>query len=310
MNIKHTPVLLEEALQGLSLAPGANVIDGTLGAGGHAQAILKLIAPTGKLMAFDRDPEAINFSCERLKEFLPRLILINDSFSKIDNYVDRDNFNNVAGVLLDLGFSSTQLADRNRGFSFQTSGPLDLRYNPNIGLSAAELLNTASQKELEQIFQDGEEMSWRRLARAIVEERRQHLFYTTDDLLKTVEAVKGHGYRSLHPATLVWQALRLAVNEELSELTSGLEAAVKVLEHNGRLVVISFHSGEDRIVKNFFRKESRDCLCPPNLPACRCDHHRSLELITKKVIKPSAQEIALNPRARSAKLRIAAKIIN
>ena len=259
-------------------------------------------------MGFDRDPEAINQVKQQLKSFLPRLTLINDSYSQLEIYVKRNEFNHVAGVLLDLGFSSTQLADRTRGFSFQTSGLLDLRYNSSQGQSAAELLNTASAARLEQVFRSGEEPSYRRLTAAIVAERRQRPFRTTDDLLRLVESVKGHGRRSLHPATLVWQALRLEVNDELNELRAGLLAAQRVLAPGGRLAVISFHSGEDRIVKNFFHQESRDCLCPPSWPDCRCGHKRQLKLLTKKVVTPTLKEISLNPPARSAKLRLAEQL--
>src|SRR3990167_5443431 len=308
MNIEHTPVLLEEAVRGLNLRPGANIIDGTLGSGGHARAILAATAPDGKLMGFDRDPEAINQAQQQLKSLAPRLTLINDAYGQLEIYVKRNEFNHVAGVLLDLGFSSTQLADRTRGFSFQTSGLLDLRYNSSQGQSAAELLNTASAARLEQVFRSGEEPSYRRLTAAIVAERRQRPFRTTDDLLRLVESVKGHGRRSLHPATLVWQALRLEVNDELNELRAGLLAAQRVLAPGGRLAVISFHSGEDRIVKNFFHQESRDCLCPPSWPDCRCGHKRQLKLLTKKVVTPTLKEISLNPRARSAKLRLAEQL--
>lgn len=310
MKSQHTPVLLEEVIKALALQPGDEVIDGTLGAGGHTQAILAAVAPAGRVLAFDQDPQAIAEAQKKLVNFLPKLTLINDSFSNLNKYVDSNNFNNVAGVLLDLGFSSTQLADRDRGFSFQTSGLLDLRYNRSIGQSAAELLNNSSQAVLEKIFRDGGETAWRRLAKVIVEVRRLQPFKTTDDLLAVVEAVKGFGHRSLHPATLVWQSLRIVVNDELNVLKQGLAAAVAALKIGGRLAVISFHSGEDRIVKNFMRQESKDCLCPPAWPVCRCHHHRSLQLVNKKVIEPTEAEINRNPRARSAKLRIAVKISN
>jgi len=308
MIIQHTPVLLDEAIQGLNLSAGQQVIDGTAGGGGHAEAILKAIGPQGKLMAFDRDPQAIQVLTKKLKDYSQQLILINDSYSQLEIYVKRYKFNRLAGLLLDLGFSSTQLADRTRGFSFQISGTLDLRYNPRTGLSAAELLNTVSPAELERIFKASDVPQFRRLTKAIVQERRRQPFRTTDDLLKVVQAVKGYGHRSLHPATLVWQALRLEVNHELEELAAGLTAASQALARHGRLVVISFHSGEDRLVKNFFRTESRACLCPPYLPSCRCQHKPSLKIITKKALTPSAAELAKNPRAASAKLRIAEKI--
>lgn len=309
MEPPHVPVLLSEVISGLNLSPGQHAIDGTVGGGGHTLAILQATGPGGKLLAFDRDPAALEGARQQLKDYLPRLTFINDSYSKLSLYVERYGFPDVAGVLLDLGFSSAQLADKSRGFSFQISGLLDLRYQPAEGSSAAELLNTAPRATLEQIFREGGEPAWRRLAEAIVEERRAHPFATTTSLLDLVMKVKGRGHRSLHPATLVWQALRLAVNQELSELEEGLAAAVRVLSPGGRLVVISFHSGEDRVVKNFFRREARDCLCPPNVPICRCGHQRTLKLITRKPLVPNPVELARNPRARSAKLRIAERLI-
>ena len=308
MTIKHTPVLLEEFKQGLKLSHNANFIDGTFGGGGHATEILRATAPRGKLLAFDRDPQVISQATKQFKSLLSRLTLINDSYSNLETYVERYKFNCLAGVLLDLGFSSTQLADPARGFSFKNSGPLDLRYNIQAGISAAELLNTARADELERIFLEGDEPASGNLTKAIIKERRQHPFTTTEDLLRVVAAVKGHGGRSLHPATLVWQALRIAVNNELAELRVGLVAAVKILTPGGRLAVISFHSGEDRIVKSFFQQESRDCVCPPAWPVCRCQHHRTLKIITKKPIVASRDEIRQNGRAKSAKLRIAEKL--
>lgn len=308
MSLIHTPVLLEAAVEGLNLSPGDKVIDGTFGAGGHAKEIIKRIGEHGRLLAFDKDPAAIKEENKSFKRFNKIVTFINDSYSKLESYAEHNKFYNVAGVLLDLGFSSTQLADYTRGFSFQVSGPLDLRYNPNVGISAAEILNTYSATQLEQIFKNGEEPTYRRLTKEIIEVRRQQPFETTDDLLSVVKRIKGSGGRSLHPATLVWQALRLAVNHELEELEQGLTAAVKILDKGGRLVVISFHSGEDRIVKNFIRQESRECICPPELPDCRCGHIRTLKIITKKSIKPTVKEIKANPRARSARLRIAQKI--
>lgn len=304
----HTPVLLEDAIAGLNLSVGDQVIDGTFGAGGHTSALIKQVGKQGRVMAFDKDPAAIKEGQKNFKELHKNVILINDSFSQLESYAERNEFNNVAGVLLDLGFSSTQLADRSRGFSFQISGPLDLRYNPTVGTSAAELLNTYQAKDLEQVFKDGGEPTYRRLTKEIIEARRQQPLLTTDDLLRVVESSKGSGGRSLHPATLVWQSLRMAVNHELEELAQGLQAAVKLLAKNGRLAVISFHSGEDKVVKNFMRQESRDCICPPAWPTCRCGHSRTLKIITKKAIKPSAGEVEKNPRARSARLRIAQRV--
>ncbi len=304
----HTPVLLEEAVESLKLSSNDNAVDGTFGGGGHSQAILEAIAPRGKLLALDKDPAACRQGQRLVKKYKGRLILINDSFSQIEKYVKLYKLRNVAGVILDLGFSSIQLADYTRGFSFQINGPLDLRYNRFQGISAAELLNTASENELAKIWRDGQEPYWRQLAQAVVKKRKKQPFSTTADLLQVVSEVKGKGQRSLPAATLVWQALRLKVNDELKELSAGLKGAVGILARQGRLVVISFHSGEDRLVKNFLKRESSNCLCPPSWPICRCDHRASLKIISHKPILPTSAEISRNPRARSARLRIAEKI--
>ncbi|MBI5465727.1 MAG: 16S rRNA (cytosine(1402)-N(4))-methyltransferase RsmH [Candidatus Kerfeldbacteria bacterium] len=309
MAYHHTPVLLQEVIRGLNPQPGQHFVDGTVGGGGHAWALLEATAPDGRLVAFDRDAAALASAQRKLEPFSHRLTFIHDSYSQLATYVRRANLPRLDGVLLDLGLSSAQLADSTRGFSFQSAGALDLRFDTSQGVSAAELLNTASSEELEQIWRNlGQEPQARALARAIVARRRQRPLATTGDLLEVVTMVKGSGQRRHHPATLVWQALRLAVNHELTELASGLKAAVEVLGEGGRLAVISFHSGEDRLVKDFFRRESRTCLCPPELPVCRCHHQPTLKVLTTKPIIPNSAEILRNPRARSAKLRLAQKI--
>lgn len=310
MSYQHIPVLLEETVGALGLGKGANVVDGTLGGGGHAEAILEVTSPNGRLIGFDRDPAAIIAAQHRLARFKHRVTYVNDSFSQISAHVKRLGiFTGVDAVLLDLGFSSAQLEDPARGFSFQSQGALDLRYDSSGGVSAAELLQTSSQAELERIFvQYGEEPRARALAKAIVETRRLHPFHTTADLMSVVERVKGRGRRSLHPATLVWQALRIAVNNEFEELSSGLASAWQVLVPNGRLAVISFHSGEDRIVKQWFREKSKACHCPPSSPVCRCGGKPEARIVTRRPIVPSLREAARNPRARSAKLRVIEKM--
>ncbi len=310
MGYQHIPVLLEETVGALGLRKGACVVDGTLGGGGHAEAILEATSPNGKLIGFDRDPAAIAAARRRLTRFKHRVTYVNDSFSQLAIHVKRLGIlARVDAVLLDLGFSSAQLEDPARGFSFQSEGALDLRYDPREGVSAAELLQTASQETLERIFRVyGEEPRARALARTIVETRRLHPFRTTADLTSVVERVKGRGRRSLHPATLVWQALRIAVNNEFEALSAGLAAAWQALAPRGRLAVISFHSGEDRIVKQWFREKSRACHCPPASPVCRCGGKPEAKIETRKPIVPSSDEIARNPRARSAKLRVIEKL--
>ncbi len=305
----HTPVLLQEVISGLNPQPGQNFIDGTVGGGGHALAILQATAPNGRLLAFDRDQGALSAARENLAQFGNRVIFIHDSYSNLANYVECNKFFPVSGILFDLGLSSAQLDDGNRGFSFKNIGPLDLRFNINTGSSAAELLNDESESELTRIFKEyGEEPQAGKLARTIVAERRLHPFQTTTDLLAVVEKVKGSGRRSINPATLVWQALRIAVNSELQELAEGLKSAVQVLQAGGRFAVISFHSGEDRIVKDFFRRESKNCLCPSLAPVCRCYHQAALKLITRKPVVATTSELNKNSRARSAKLRLVQKI--
>jgi len=309
MAYQHTPVLLQEVISGLNPQPGQNFIDGTVGGGGHSQALLVATAPNGHIWAFDRDTAALDSTRQRLQSFDHRLTLIHDSYSQLANYVRSADINHVAGVLLDLGLSSAQLADTTRGFSFQTDGALDLRFDTSQGLTAAEILNTYSAEELESLFREyGQEPQARALAQAIVTSRQATPFTKTHDLLEIVAQVKGWGQRRHHPATLVWQALRLAVNHELEELLKGLEAALEVLTPGGRLAVISFHSGEDRLVKDFFRQASRQCICPPEIPVCRCNHKASLKILNNKPIVAQAEELKSNPRARSARLRIIQKI--
>jgi 16S rRNA (cytosine1402-N4)-methyltransferase len=309
MGYRHVPVLVEETVRALNLSSNKFVIDGTVGGGGHATAILEQTAPQGKLLAFDRDVAAIEAAREHLEKFNTRVQFIHDSFSQLAVYVKRLGIAHVDGVLLDLGFSSAQLEDSTRGFSYQLQGELDLRFDISTGKTAAELLQTLSAGELEDMLRTyGEEPRARALARAIVETRRSHPFQTTGDLLAVVLKVKGRGRRSLHPATLVWQALRIAVNSELNELSDGLEAALDVLSPGGRLAVISFHSGEDRLVKQWIRRSVRACHCPSEAPVCSCDGTPRARLVYKKPVVASRREAVSNPRARSAKLRVIEKI--
>ncbi len=310
MRYQHEPVLLEEVVGGLNPQPGQHFADGTVGGGGHARAILERTSPDGRLLAFDLDQAALLAAQQNLKTFGERVTFVHAAYRTLAKQVERLQFPKPSGVLLDLGLSSAQLSDESRGFSYSADSPLDLRFDTSGGRTAADILQHEPAETLARIFRDyGDEPRARALARAIVEARRTHPVCTTGDLLAIVTRVThGGGRRSFHPATLVWQALRLAVNHELEELPLGLRAALSVLGSGGKLAVISFHSGEDRLVKEFFRTESRDCICSPEVPKCVCGHKAQLTVLTRKPITASAAELKRNSRARSAKLRLAQKI--
>lgn len=293
-------------LAGLHPQPGQWFIDATLGAGGHTQAILEATAPDGRVLALDADPQARIIARPRLAPYGDRVQYVHANFTELAVIARRLGFVPVHGVLFDLGLSSAQLDEPGRGFSFQNSDHLDMRYDPRILTTAEHLVNNLSQAELaDLIYRFGEEPRSRLIARAIVAARP---IRTTSQLAEViVKAVGGRRGARRHPATLTFQALRIAVNDELGALASALPAATSLLVPGGRLAVISFHSLEDRIVKEFFQRESRDCICPesPRPPVCTCGHRATLHIITRKPIMASSEEIARNPRARSAKLRIA-----
>ncbi|MBU1039345.1 16S rRNA (cytosine(1402)-N(4))-methyltransferase RsmH [Patescibacteria group bacterium] len=306
MTYQHEPVLLQEVINGLNPQPGQNFIDGTVGGGGHAAALLASTGPKGRLLAMDRDKVALAAAVVNLKQFNGRVTFIQDSYINVTDYALSNGFNNLAGVLLDLGLSSAQLSDTTRGFSFKNDGPLDLRFDVSQGQTAADLLNNLTFVELWKIFEVyGQLPKSKTLARIIVEQRRLAPFRTTEDLLSAVNKIKGGGRHSLQPAALVWQALRIVVNNELDQLKQVLPKILQLVSLGGRLAIISFHSGEDRIVKDFFKTEAKNCLCPPAYPVCRCQHQARLKIITVKPLEATAQEIKINSRARSAKLRIA-----
>ena len=302
----HVPVLFDETLEGLHVEPGGWYIDATVGGGGHASGILKAASPGGALLGLDRDPGALEIARSKLKPYEGQFELVHGSFVHMREIAQAHDFAPVDGILLDLGLSSLQLSDPERGFSFMKDGPLDMRFDPTQGATAAELINSLSAEELAEIFyRYGEERQSRRIAKAIVDARPLH---TTRELVSTIKKAVGRRRGRLHPATLTFQALRIAVNDELRALEETLPQAVDLLKSGGRLVVISFHSLEDRIVKHFMRRESRDCICPPELPACMCDHQAQLDVITRKPIRPTEEEIEANPRSRSARLRIAQRL--
>jgi 16S rRNA (cytosine1402-N4)-methyltransferase len=303
----HTPVLLDQVLETLKPLPGQRFIDGTLGAGGHTEAILNASTPGGQVLGLDADPAALSVARQRLAPYADRVRLVKANFSQMADIARSHRFAPVDGILLDLGLSSMQLSDPKRGFSFQEEGPLDMRYDPDNPTTAADLVNSLPQAELaDLIYRFGEERRSRAIARAIVAARPLH---TTRELADVIaRAVGGRRKSRIHPATRAFQALRIAVNNELDALSTTLPQAINLLATGGRIAVIAFHSLEDRIVKNFFSRESKDCICPPEQPTCTCSHRATLRIITRKPISASSEEININPRARSTKLRVAERI--
>jgi 16S rRNA (cytosine1402-N4)-methyltransferase len=307
MNIPvHKPVLTREVIEGLNVAPGKKYIDCTLGLGGHARAIMESAYPGGELLGIDADPEAIWIARDNLNEYSDNITIVNDNFNNLEEICDEYDFSPVDGILFDLGVSSLQLDTAERGFSFQSDAELDMRFNPEQVLTATDLVNILPEPRLAQLLEEyGEEHRARRIARAIIASRPLN---STRKLAQVVEqAVKGERGH-IHPATKTFLALRIVVNHELDNLKDALEQSVRLLKPNGRLTVLSYHSLEDRIVKQFMKQESSECICPPEVPVCICGHVPTLRLITKKIITPSAAEIKLNPRSRSAKLRVAEKV--
>jgi 16S rRNA (cytosine1402-N4)-methyltransferase len=312
----HIPVLLDEVLDGLQVHPGGTYIDGTVGAGGHSVEIMRLAGPDGRLLGLDVDPTALEIAAERLHELIQRgqVRLVQSNFEGLDHVAESEGFSPADGVLLDLGVSSMQLDRPERGFSFRAEGPLDMRLDPRNRTTAATLVNALPENELaDLIYRYGEEPASRRIARRIAEARQRKPIQTTSDLENIVFGavggkVAGRSRNPIHPATKTFQALRIAVNRELEVLEHGLEAAVRVLRPGGRLVVISFHSLEDRIVKLFMRREERGCICPPEYPTCVCGRQPTLKVITRHPLKASEDEARRNPRSRSAKLRVAERV--
>lgn len=305
----HEPVLLAEVLAELDPRPGGRFLDGTVGAGGHARAILERTAPSGRLLGIDRDPAALAVARRELAPFGDRAVLVRANFALCDVVAREHGFDALDGAILDLGLSSLQLADDERGFSFRSPGPLDMRADPDTRVTAADLVNRSSEVELARTFAEyGEEPEARRVAGAIVRRRGTAPFSASDELGRFVAGVKTRRPRGTDPATRVFQALRIAVNDELANLSTGLMAALSLLRPGGRIAVISFHSLEDRITKQLFVRESRDCICPPHLPTCVCGHRAGLRVITRRPISSTAAEVTRNPRARSAGLRVAEKL--
>ena len=310
----HRPVLLAEAVSALRPRSGGRrtYLDGTFGGGGHTRALLDASAPDGIVLALDADPAAIDRAFELRQDpgIGERLIPVHANFADLGVVARDRGVAPLDGILLDLGLSSFQLDQPERGFAFRHEGPLDMRFDPDQGAPASALVNTLPERELaDLIWRYGEEPGSRRIARAIVRERQQSPIETTTRLAEIVAgALGGRRGRDIHPATRTFQALRIATNEELTALDAALAGALDVLAPGGRLAVIAFHSLEDRIVKRFIERESTRCLCPPEVPVCVCGHRPRLQKITRRAVRPDAAEQDANPRARSAVLRVAERL--
>ena len=307
--VEHMPVLLSQVLKFLRIRKGGIYVDCTLGLGGHSEEILAQLGGAGRLIALDWDREALEKATQRLAYGSENLQLLHQNFKNLPLVLSQLEVQAMDGCLVDLGVSSHQLDSPQRGFSFRLEGPIDMRMDTRAKTTAADLLHQLSEEELADIFwRYGEEKAARRIASAVVEGRRTSVLRTTRDLAQIVEKVKGPGQGRIHPATQVFQALRIAVNQELNGLEEFLQAAISLLKSEGRLVVISFHSLEDRIVKTLFQKAAGRCVCfrPPEL--CSCPRVTQVQVLTRKPVTPSSEEIHDNRRARSAKLRAVEKI--
>ncbi|ADG06565.1 16S rRNA (cytosine(1402)-N(4))-methyltransferase RsmH [Kyrpidia tusciae] len=312
MAFRHEPVLLHEVLAILQPRPGGLYVDGTLGGGGHAQAILEAAAPDGRLIGIDQDDEALTASKERLTPYGGRVTTVKGNFRRIKEILwGLGVIEGVDGILLDVGLSSPQVDEAERGFSYRSDAPLDMRMDLSGTLTARDIVNSWPEGELARVVRDyGEERWAARIAKAIVRRRQRQAIETTGELAELVKeaipaAARRHGP---HPARRTFQALRIAVNDELGALEEGVKGALEVLRPGGRLAVIAFHSLEDRIVKRILAEEARSCICPPEAPVCTCGRRPRVRLIGRRPIVPGPEELARNPRARSAKLRGAERL--
>ncbi len=306
----HRPVLLQDVISSLQPAPGQAFIDATLGGGGYARALIERLRPGGVLLGIDRDASLLErFAQEPVPPDIT-VMLEHTNFAQLDRAAERIG-HPPNGIVFDLGLSSLQLDDPERGFSFQVEGPLDMRMDRTQPWTAADLLNREPESELRRIIKEyGQERWAARIAQRIVERRRREPLRTTRDLVDVVAGAipRGAWPRDIHVATRTFQAFRIAVNRELDAIEKGLKAAIEVLASGGRVGVVSFHSLEDKIAKNLFNVEATDCICPPQAPVCLCGHQRSVRVVTRKPVTPSEAEVCENPRARSAKLRVAEKL--
>ena len=302
----HEPVLLEECINALRIQAGGKYVDCTVGGGGHAESILRSSSPGGQLIGIDADRDALRVAEQKLKSFGSSVTLVNENFRHLKDICNKHGFKPVDGILFDLGVSSLQLSDASRGFSFLLDSPLDMRFSASQAVTAADIVNTYSEGEIAQLlYKYGEESRSRQIARLIIQQRP---LKTTLELARLVEKAVTRKYSRIHPATKTFQALRIAINEELENLEIALEQVPDILASGGRIVIISFHSLEDRLVKTFLQREARGCICAPGMPVCICGHTPRLRIITKKVVIPSAIELQHNPRSRSARMRAGERI--
>lgn len=311
MEFQHIPVLYEEVLEGLALKEGGIYVDGTVGGGGHASGILKAIGAQGRLIAIDQDVNALAAAKSRLAPFSEQVLFFHDNFIHMPQIIDANAPEGVDGILIDIGVSSPQIDNAQRGFSYMHDAPLDMRMDTEAAFSAYNLINEYDEDALERVLREYGEEKWsRRIAKIIVERRATAPIETTFQLVDCIERAipKGAREKGSHVAKRTFQAVRIAVNHELDVLENVLDEAVDRLKIGGRMAVITFHSLEDRIVKQHFRYLASDCICPPELPFCQCDKMATVKIITKKPIVASKEELALNSRAGSAKLRIVEKI--
>ena len=307
LEIQHNPVMVPEILKYLDVVSGGRYIDCTLGEGGHSKSILDASNPGGEVLGIDADHEAIEVSKSRLEKYQDRVIFVNDNFRNLRKIAMRRDFIPAHGILLDLGVSSLQLNIETRGFSFMRKSPLDMRFSFNQKLTADQVVNTFQENEIADIlYHFGDERRARKIAKIIVENRPIKHSNELAEIIKKKIYISNH---KINPATKTFQALRIYINEELSALSEVLEQSLEIIGIGGRLAVISYHSIEDRIVKNYFRRESKYCICLPNVIKCECNHEPKLKVITKKPISPSSNEITSNRRSRSAKLRVIERIL-
>ncbi|MFH0874167.1 MAG: 16S rRNA (cytosine(1402)-N(4))-methyltransferase RsmH [Candidatus Komeilibacteria bacterium] len=307
----HESVMVAEVLQYLQVGPNKNYIDGTVGGGGHAEAILKKNGPHGRVLGLDLDPRAIAAATSRLRRFGARAIVRRENYKQITKKFDAvSSITPISGFLLDLGVSSDQLDTAGRGFSFTDQGPLDMRFDPETGQTAAQLIARVPEDELGQIIRDyGDERQWRKIARSLKQVSRQFdNRLLVPQIVEAITKVLPPRITKIHPATKTFQALRIAINQELDNIQQALPRIIELLPSGARLVIIAFHSAEDRIVKHWFRSQARDCICPASQPICTCSHKASLKILTKKAIRPGPEEISNNHRSRSAVLRAVEKI--
>ncbi|MDX9918135.1 MAG: 16S rRNA (cytosine(1402)-N(4))-methyltransferase RsmH [Gudongella sp.] len=310
MEFHHVSVMLNEVIDALNIKPDGIYVDGTLGGAGHSKEIVKKLT-TGRLIGIDQDTAALRKSEEVLADYMDKVTLVHGNYSYIKSILRVNSVDKVDGILLDLGVSSHQLDTEERGFSYNKDAPLDMRMDTTAGMTAWDVVNNYTEEELEKIIWDYGEEKWaKRIAKFIVEDRKEKPIDTTLELVTTIKKaipkkVRAEGH---HPAKKTFQAIRIEVNDELGVLTRAINDMADCLVPGGRLAIITFHSLEDRIVKEAFRELYRDCVCPPELPVCVCDKVREIEIITRKPLEPSKEELNVNPRSRSAKLRVAEKL--